>query len=163
MIAVRRSKKLNVVNVVYVQKWFSLINKAGHYVALCDTPVNGRPSLFSIDSHQMQTSLSSICWSINLWLQSNFPNQKYSMAKSSRFKIHRRFDSFVQPDVSLTVLYCIKPVSSNAKNPSRFQSYSRPFIYGSPLPAWFISSLLRAKVLNILAQFFPCIPFLPSL
>jgi hypothetical protein len=31
-----------------------------------DTPVNGRPSLFGIDSvHQMETSLSTLCWSIN--------------------------------------------------------------------------------------------------
>jgi hypothetical protein len=45
------------------QKWYSLCNNVGHYVALfekfVDTPVNGRPSLFRIDSaHQMETSLS---------------------------------------------------------------------------------------------------------
>jgi hypothetical protein len=34
IIAVRRSKKLNAINVVHVQKC-SLISKAGHYVALC--------------------------------------------------------------------------------------------------------------------------------
>jgi hypothetical protein len=33
MIAVRRSKKLNVIDVVIFQKW-SLFTKAGHYVAL---------------------------------------------------------------------------------------------------------------------------------
>jgi hypothetical protein len=45
-------------NVINFQKWCSLFSKACHYVAfiqkLVDTPVNGRPSLFRIDSvHQM--------------------------------------------------------------------------------------------------------------
>jgi hypothetical protein len=65
MMTVRRSKKWNVINVVYVEKWCSLISKVDHYVALyqkiVDTPVNGRPSLFNIDSvHQMWTSLSHV-------------------------------------------------------------------------------------------------------
>jgi hypothetical protein len=63
MMTVRRSKKLNVINVILFQKRFSLFSNAGHYVALfqkfVDTPVNGRPSLFRIDSvHLMETSLS---------------------------------------------------------------------------------------------------------
>jgi hypothetical protein len=51
MIAVRRSKKLNVIYIVHVQQLCLLISKAGHYVALSkvvDTPVNGRTSLFRI-------------------------------------------------------------------------------------------------------------------
>jgi hypothetical protein len=40
--------------VINFQKWCSLFCKACHYVALfqefVDTPVNGRPSLFRIDS-----------------------------------------------------------------------------------------------------------------
>jgi hypothetical protein len=63
MMTVRRSKKLNAINVINLQKWYSLFSKACHYVALfqefVDTPVNGRPSLFGIDSvHQIETSLS---------------------------------------------------------------------------------------------------------
>jgi hypothetical protein len=63
MMTVRRSKKRNVINVVNFQKLYSLFSIAGHYVALfqkfVDTPVNGRPSLFRIDSVlQMETSLS---------------------------------------------------------------------------------------------------------
>jgi hypothetical protein len=60
MMTVTRSKQLNVIN---FQKWCSLFTKACHYVALfqefVDTPVNGRLSLFRIDSvHQMEISLS---------------------------------------------------------------------------------------------------------
>jgi hypothetical protein len=56
-------KKLKVINVIKVQKWCLLFSNACKYVALfqkfVDTPVNGRPSLFRIDSaHQMETSLS---------------------------------------------------------------------------------------------------------
>jgi hypothetical protein len=45
-------------------------SKVCHYVALfqkfVDTPLNGRPFLFRIDSvHQMEASLSTLCWSIN--------------------------------------------------------------------------------------------------
>jgi hypothetical protein len=63
MMTVRRSKKLNVINVINFQNWYSLFNKACHYEALfqefIDTPVNGRPSLFRIDSvYQMKISLS---------------------------------------------------------------------------------------------------------
>jgi hypothetical protein len=53
MMTVRRSKKINVIDVINFQKWYSLFSKAWHYVALfqdfVDTPVNGRPSLFRID------------------------------------------------------------------------------------------------------------------
>jgi hypothetical protein len=64
MMTVRRSKKWNI-NVVNIQKWYSLFSIAGHYVALLqkfdDMPINGRPSLFRIDSvHQMKTSLSHV-------------------------------------------------------------------------------------------------------
>jgi hypothetical protein len=53
-------QKINVINAIGIQKWYSLFSKAGHYEALfqifVDTPVNGRPSLFRIDSvHQMET------------------------------------------------------------------------------------------------------------
>jgi hypothetical protein len=63
MMTVKRSKKWNVINVINFQKWCSLFSKACHYVALfqefVDTPVNGRPSFFWIDSvHLMETSLS---------------------------------------------------------------------------------------------------------
>jgi hypothetical protein len=63
MMTVGLSKKWYVINVVNFQKWYSLFSEAGHYVALfqkfVDTPVNGRPSLFRIDSvNQMETSLS---------------------------------------------------------------------------------------------------------
>jgi hypothetical protein len=58
---VRRFKKWNVINVIYIQKWYSLFSKKGHYVDLfpkfIDTPVNDRPSLFRIDSvYQMDLS-----------------------------------------------------------------------------------------------------------
>jgi hypothetical protein len=60
MMTVGRSKKLNVIN---FQKWCSLFSMACHYVAFfqefVDTPANGLPSLFGIDSiNQMETSLS---------------------------------------------------------------------------------------------------------
>jgi hypothetical protein len=63
MMTVRRSKKWDVINVINIQKWCSLFSKECHYVALfqefVDTPVNGRPSLFRIDSvHQIVSSLS---------------------------------------------------------------------------------------------------------
>jgi hypothetical protein len=63
MMTVRRSKKWNVIDVINFQKWCSLFSKECHYVALfqefVDTPVNGRLSLFRINSvHQMKTSLS---------------------------------------------------------------------------------------------------------
>jgi hypothetical protein len=35
MKAVKRAKKWSVIHVVHIQKWRSLISKAGHYVALC--------------------------------------------------------------------------------------------------------------------------------
>jgi hypothetical protein len=59
MMTVRRYKKFYVIN---FQNWYSLFSKACHYVALfqefVDTPVNGRTSLFRIDSvHQMETSI----------------------------------------------------------------------------------------------------------
>jgi hypothetical protein len=46
------------------------LSRSVHYVALfqefVDTPINGRPSLFRIDSvHQMATSLSTLCSSFN--------------------------------------------------------------------------------------------------
>jgi hypothetical protein len=54
MMTVRRSKKLNVIFAINFQKWYSLFSKACHYVALfqefVDTQVNGRASLFRIDS-----------------------------------------------------------------------------------------------------------------
>jgi hypothetical protein len=60
---VSRSKNWNVINVINFQKWCLLFRKSCHYVALfkdlVDTQLNGRPSLFSIDSvYQMETSLS---------------------------------------------------------------------------------------------------------
>jgi hypothetical protein len=63
MTTVSRSKKWVVINVINFLKWCSLIIRACHYVALfqefVDTPVNGGPSLFRIDSvHQMETILS---------------------------------------------------------------------------------------------------------
>jgi hypothetical protein len=62
MMAVKRSKTRNIINVINFQKWYSLFSKVCHYVELfqkfIDTPVNGN-SLFGIDSvHQMETSLS---------------------------------------------------------------------------------------------------------
>jgi hypothetical protein len=54
MMTVKRSKKWNVINVINLQKWYSLFRKACYYVALfqefIDTAVNGRPSLFRIDN-----------------------------------------------------------------------------------------------------------------
>jgi hypothetical protein len=63
--AVRRSKKLNVIDVINVQKYCSLFSNACHYVALfqefVDRPVNGRPSLFRIDNaHQVEIVLSHV-------------------------------------------------------------------------------------------------------
>jgi hypothetical protein len=65
---VRGSKKLNIINIINFQKWYSMFSKSCHYVALfeefVDTPVNDRPSIFRIDSvHHMETS--TFCWSIN--------------------------------------------------------------------------------------------------
>jgi hypothetical protein len=43
-------------------------NKACHYVALfqaVDTPVNGHPSLFRIDSVRWRLLFPTLCWSIN--------------------------------------------------------------------------------------------------
>jgi hypothetical protein len=61
MMTVGRSNKWNVINVVNLQKWYSLFSWASHYVALfqkfVDTPVNGRSFLFRIDS-DMENSLS---------------------------------------------------------------------------------------------------------
>jgi hypothetical protein len=63
MMTVRRSKKWNVINVIYVQKWCSLFSKACHYVALfqefVDTLLNGRRSLFRIDGDQTHDILRS--------------------------------------------------------------------------------------------------------
>jgi hypothetical protein len=64
MMAVRRSKKWNIINVIiYKNDARSFFSKECQLMALfqkfVDTPVNGRPSLFRIDSvYQMETSLS---------------------------------------------------------------------------------------------------------
>jgi hypothetical protein len=60
MMTIKRSKKWYDIN---IQKWCSLFSNVCHCVAFfqefVDTPVNGRPSLFRIDSvHQMESSLS---------------------------------------------------------------------------------------------------------
>jgi hypothetical protein len=60
---VKRSKKLIVINVVNIQKLYSLFSEAGSNVAFFQkfvgTPVNGCPSLYRIDSvHQVETALS---------------------------------------------------------------------------------------------------------
>jgi hypothetical protein len=54
MTTVGRSKNWNDINVGNFQKWYSFFSKPGHYVTLFqkfgDTPLNGRPSFFRIDS-----------------------------------------------------------------------------------------------------------------
>jgi hypothetical protein len=61
-------QKWNFINVINFQKWCSIFSKACLYVALfqefVDTPVNGRPSLFRIDSVQ-RLLFPKLCWSIN--------------------------------------------------------------------------------------------------
>jgi uncharacterized membrane protein (DUF485 family) len=61
MMTVRRSKKFNVINVINFQNWYSLFSLSllALFKEFIDTPINGRLSLFRIDSvHHMQTSLS---------------------------------------------------------------------------------------------------------
>jgi hypothetical protein len=61
--------KCNAINVINFQKWCSLFSKSYHYVALFqelfDTPVNGRPSLFRIDSVRWRLLFPTLCWSNN--------------------------------------------------------------------------------------------------
>jgi hypothetical protein len=61
MMTVRRPNEMSLMSLIFKNDTRSLAY--GHYVALfqkfVDTPVNGRPSLFRIDSvHLMETSLS---------------------------------------------------------------------------------------------------------
>jgi hypothetical protein len=67
MMAVRRSKKWNVIN---FQKWCSLFCKLRHFVGLFlnnfDTPVNGRPPLFALTVFiRWRLLFLTLSWSIN--------------------------------------------------------------------------------------------------
>jgi hypothetical protein len=63
-------KKWNVIDVINIQKWYSLFSKACHYVALfqkfVDTPVYGRSSLSALTvSIRSRLLFPTLCGSIN--------------------------------------------------------------------------------------------------